>query len=129
MPDFELKEIEGIEGELKLYKLIKDGKCFFDEFWTTYEKTGNTKKELATIQTRMTLIANRANLPKDKFRQLKTPKKDSIKEYEIKTRNLRVYLFHDEENGKIIVLGGKKTMQKKDINRFRNIKKEYFNQK
>jgi len=64
-------------------------------------------------------------LPKNKFRELKGSK-DNIKEYEIKTRNLRVYLFHEEHTGRIIVCGGKKTSQEKDIKHFRNIKKQYF---
>jgi len=65
---------------------------------------------------------------KTKFRDI-TPKNASNKEYEIKTHHLRVYLFHDKNIGRVIVCGGKKGTQKADIKHFRNIKKEYFNNK
>ena len=48
-----------------------------------------------------------------------------FKQYEFKTKNLRVYAFHDKSNGRIIVLGGKKGTQKKDIKRFRLILENY----
>lgn len=64
-------------------------------------------------------------LPATKYKDI-TPLKQSSKEYEIKTRHLRVYLFHDKLSGKIIVTGGKKTTQVKDIKRFRKIKEEYL---
>jgi putative component of toxin-antitoxin plasmid stabilization module len=52
-----------------------------------------------------------------------------VKEYEIKTRNLRVYMIHEEKSGRIIVTGGKKTSQKKDIRHFRNLKASYLKNK
>ena len=62
---------------------------------------------------------------KQKFRDI-TPKKDWVKEYEAKTKNLRVYLIHQEKKGRIIVLAGQKNTQKKDIKKFRSIKKQYL---
>lgn len=44
---------------------------------------------------------------------------------------LRVYLFKQEKTGNIIVLGGIKTTegQKRDIEKMRKLKKDYFNEK
>lgn len=53
-------------------------------------------------------------------------KSDPLSLYEIKTADLRVYLFRDP-NGAIVVLGGKKSTQVRDIKRFRNVAKEYYN--
>ena len=65
-----------------------------------------------------------------KFKELdERPKGDLHKDYEIKTKNLRLYFFKDEGLGQIIVLGGMKGSQKKDINRMREIKYEYFKNK
>jgi len=64
-------------------------------------------------------------LPKNKFRELKGSK-DNIKEYEIKTRNLRVYLFHEEHTGRIIVCGGKKHHRKKTLNILEILKNSIF---
>jgi putative component of toxin-antitoxin plasmid stabilization module len=128
MVRFELKEIEEVNGKIKFFKLIVDGNCEFDDFCKEIEKDGNLKRQLIQVQARMEDVADMKRLPKNKFRDI-TPKKESIKEYEIKTKNLRIYLFHEEFTGKIIVLAGKKSTQKKDIRRFRKIKKRYFEQK
>ena len=57
--------------------------------------------------------------------ELKRPKSDTIKDYEIKSGSYRVYLFKDS-NAAIVVFGGFKKNQKKDIRRFRYIKQEYI---
>jgi putative component of toxin-antitoxin plasmid stabilization module len=126
MYTFALNEIKEIEGKLKFFKLSHNGKCEFDEFYVECSKSGNLKSELIKIQARMQQLADLKSMPKEKYRDI-TPKNDLIKEYEIKTKHLRVYLFHDKNNGRVIVSGGRKTTQKKDILHFRKIKKEYFN--
>ncbi len=66
-------------------------------------------------------------MPSTKCRDL-TPKADVNKEYELKTKHLRLYIFHQSRIGRVIVFLGKKTTQKKDIKKFRSIKKQYFDQ-
>jgi putative component of toxin-antitoxin plasmid stabilization module len=128
MYTFALQEIDEIKGRLKIFKLLVNGTCEYDEFEKEIETDGNLKSELIIIETRLFEIADLKSLPQTKFKDI-TPKKASNKEYEIKTHHLRVYLFHDKNTGRIIVCGGKKGSQKADIKHFRNIKKEYFNQK
>ena len=125
---FSLKEIKIIIGKQKIFKLEIDGKYEFEEFvkLITFEMT--YQKEIKTIYSRLDSIANLILLPSTKFRNITTDK-SLVKEYEIKTRNLRVYLFHDEHKGKIIVCGGKKTSQKGNIKHFREIIKQYCNYK
>ncbi len=127
MNTFALIEIEEIVGRLKIYKLGINSNCEYDEFEREIIKEASYSSELLTIQTRLRDIAECRLLPKEKFRDI-TPKKEMVKEYEIKTRHLRVYLFYEEQTGKVIVSGGKKTTQVKDINHFRRIKEAYFNQ-
>ena len=52
-------------------------------------------------------------------------KQNQVKEYEFKSKHLRVYAIQ-QINGKIIVLGGFKNNQKEDINKFRSLKKQYL---
>lgn len=125
---FALQEIDEIRGKLKIFKLLIDDSCEYDEFEKIIETEGNLKSELKTIITRLHEIADLKSLPKTKFKDI-TPKNDLNKEYEIKTHHLRVYLFHEKITGRVIVCGGKKGTQKEDIKHFRKIKKEYFNQK
>jgi len=128
MITFTLKEITEIKGRLKIFKLLVDGECEYDEFEMEIETEGNLKSELRTIITRLYEIADLKSLPEQKFRDI-TPKNGNNKEYEIKTHHLRVYLFHEKNTGRVIVSGGKKGTQQADIKHFRKIKKEYFNQK
>lgn len=128
MPKFAVKKIEEIVGRVSFYKLEVEGICPFDEFWKEIEKDGNMAKELNTIQTRMGQIANMAHISGDKFHKLEGTK-DDWTEYEIKTKNLRVYLFQEEGTGKIVVCGGKKKDQVSDIEKFRNLKSAYKNNK
>ena len=100
--------------------------CEYDEFEKQINDEISYSSELVIIQTRLQEIADGKLLPKEKFRNI-TPKKELVKEYEIKTRHLRVYLFHEEKTGRVIVYGGKKVTQQKDMNHFRRIKKEYLN--
>ena len=126
MSIFTLKYINEIAGRIKIFKLLVNNHCEYEDFERQIETEGSYFSELVTIQTRMQEIADGKLLPKEKFRNI-TPKKELEKEYEIKTRHLRVYLFHEEKTGRVIVCGGKKTTQQKDITHFRRIKKEYFN--
>lgn len=125
MPNFALIIINGIVGNNNFYKLSINDRCKFDEFITEINQDGNLKKELLKIQTLMQDIVDGKTLPEKKFRELKASKNDTIKDFEIKTQHLRVYFFKDENN-RIVVLGGKKTTQKLDINRLREIKKAYI---
>jgi len=126
MNKFALKYIDEIVGRIKIFKLLVNNSCEYDEFERQIETESSYRSELITIQARLQDVADGKLLPKEKFRNI-TPKKDLIKEYEIKTRHLRVYLFHEEKTGRVIVCGGKKITQQKDINHFRRIKKEYLN--
>jgi hypothetical protein len=125
---FALKEIKEISGKLKIFMLIVDGKCLYEDFESEINKEGNLVTELNTIETRLQDITDCKSLPENKFKPLPTKKNDNYTEYEIKTHHLRVYLFHEKHTGRIIVNGGKKNSQKSDIRYFRSIKKEYIKQ-
>ena len=128
MSKFTLKLIPEIIGKIRFYCLEVNGKNVFQEFKTEIQNKGSFSKELITVQIRFQDIAELKTLPETKFKDI-TPKKGLIKEYEVKTKNLRVYMFHEVHTGRIVVLGGKKTSQKKDIRRFRSLKDEYLNER
>lgn len=127
MRKFGLKYVEEVVGQIKIFKLIVDNHCPYEDFESQIIYEATYSSELITIQTRLLDIANGRLLPKEKFRNI-TPRKEHVKEYEIKTRHLRVYLFHEDITGRILVCGGKKVNQDKDIAYLRRIKKEYLNQ-
>lgn len=127
MPNFALKHIEQIKGIMNFYHLEVDGHIQFLEMEKELEEDGGYESELRKIPVLMQQVAEGRTLAQTRFKDI-TPKKESVKEYEIKTTNLRCYLFHDKPHGRVVVFLGRKTSQKKDIKRFRNIKAQYFNQ-
>lgn len=130
MSKFVLEEIEELEGKQRFYKLIVNGRCGLDSFWEKYSRDKLYRKELIVIQTRLNMLAELKHnyLDLTKFRELKRNKRsDLYKDYEVKTRHLRLYFFRDEARGMIIVLGGSKKEQKSDISKMRSIKLAYFN--
>ncbi len=125
---FVSQKIAEVSGRINVFKLIINQKISYDEFERKICKESTYRKELLTIQARLAEMAEGKLLPEKKFRNI-TRIGDPVKEYELKTRNLRVYLFHEENTGRIIVTGGKKSEQQKTIKYFRNIKLQYLYQK
>ncbi|NJM93634.1 MAG: hypothetical protein HC842_02295 [Cytophagales bacterium] len=128
MPKFTLEELSAISGKLKFYHLLIDGVSLYDEFCKELERAGNQKGEIYTLLARMMEMAELRSMPEKKCKDI-TPKGDSTKEYELKTAHLRLYLIHEKNKGRVVVLMGKKTNQKRDIGRFRAIKKDYLKNK
>ncbi len=126
MAKFTLQNIPEVKGQIQFKKLIIDGQCHFDEFFNEITRDGNLRKQLMGIVNNMNQVAQMNRLPKHKFRDI-TPAKESIKEFEIKKGDLRVYVI--KEQGHIVVLGGKKGTQDEDIKQFRSIKKRYLESK
>lgn len=101
MPKFALKEIDDINGKQKIFMLIINGICQFEEFEARINNEGNYVSEIKTIMARLNEIADCKSLPKKKFRDI-TANGNKDKEFEIKTKNLRVYLFHKKIQVKLL---------------------------
>ncbi|OOV25053.1 hypothetical protein BXU11_16005 [Flavobacterium sp. LM5] len=123
MSKFALKDIESINGKQTFNQLEVNGQKQLDKFEADLSDTTYIS-EFKTLLTYMEYVANNKTLPQTKFKDI-TPKKQQVKEYEFKSKHLRVYAIQ-QTNGKIIVLGGFKNNQKDDINRFRSLKKQYL---
>ena len=127
MHKFALKKIDSIIGKINFYHLIVDGVNLYEQAENILIKHGNYDSELKTLQARMQEMAEFKPLPHTKCKILKSAK-DSVKEYELKTKNLRCYLFKLENTGRIIAFVGKKNNQKNDIKYFRGLKKRFLEQ-
>ncbi len=132
MLKFEVETVFGMPPHplSPIYKLRVDGRCHFDEFWEEMEKTGSQNKALEKMQAIMVQLCQGQRLPTTWFQELKhRGKNDPYPDFEIRSKRLRLYLFEDENTGKIIVLGelkkGNKT-QDKAIKKMREIKLAYF---
>ncbi len=132
MPIFELVKLE---DELPPYPVIAffklriDGKCPYDAFCEELQHNGNQKHALDKVKTILAFLAEGKRVPVEWFKELKhRGGDDPYPDYEIRAKQVRVYLFEDTEKGRIIVLGEVKTekTQQRTIDRMRAIKRAYF---
>jgi hypothetical protein len=125
MPKFALENINSIKGKQVFEKLLIDDICQLDSYETNLEK--KYKNELAMIYLYMNEVANLRYPPETKYKDI-TPPKETVKEYEFRSKHLRIYAIK-KENNKIILLGGYKNRQVRNIKEFRSIKKMFLEEK
>lgn len=124
MSKFALRNIDAVQGTQTFEELLVNGISPLDMFEGGLE--AKDRKSLDKIYFYMNEVANNRTLPNTKFKDV-TPKKETVKEYEFKDGDLRVYGI-SKPGGKIIILGGYKNRQKKDYRKFRSLKEQYLNQ-
>lgn len=117
-----------IETKIPVYDLYVNEKCVFDEFYEKIQTGGNLKGELAGAINNLVSSANLLRLPSAKINTIHH-KKLPYKLYEAKKNNIRIYFFHEEKTGRIIVTGGLKNSQAEDINSIVNLLIEYYHGK
>ena len=126
MSTFALRKVEAVKAKQELDELLIDGVGQLEAFEEEIkQKHGRFLTELQMLLLYIEYAANGQSLSETKFRDI-TPNGESVKEYEFKSKHLRVYAIK-KPNGKIIVLGGLKTTQKADFRRFRSLKTQYLN--
>ncbi|SEG51059.1 hypothetical protein SAMN05421847_2568 [Halpernia humi] len=114
------------QSSTKVFELCKNDKNEFDNFFNIIEKEGTHFGYLSAALRILQDTSNNTNLRgSNKIRLLDTI--GNCKLYEVKKDILRIYFFKDE-NGRIIVTGGKKNDQDKDISRVKKIIKDYLNE-
>lgn len=126
MREYEIEEIQEVSGINKIYKLVINGKCEFDEFIEQIRTDGTYSNELDQIQAHLEDLGNNRLIPHNKIKELQRDRKDSIKDFELRTNHLRVYMIREKQKDKLIIFAGKKTTQKSDIKRMRKIKKDFL---
>lgn len=122
MDRYTLKRMEQIRGKQVFDKLVVNGVAPFDVFIEELEDI--YRSEVLTLYKYMDYVANLGSLPKSKFHPY-SGGKDGIREYEFKTKHLRVYSI-EKPGGQIVVIGGTKSNQIKDQAEFRKLKKGYI---
>lgn len=126
MSTFTLKKVDTVRAKQELDELVVDGVGQLEAFETLLKETDvRFLSEFKTLLSYMEYAANGNSLPDTKFKDV-TPANTLVKEYEFKSKHLRVYAIK-KANGKIIILGGFKTNQKTDFKRFRSLKEQYLN--
>lgn len=125
MAKFAVNKIDCIRGRQDFYDLLFYGKSQWEKFKAD---TNNAyESEIKTILSYMDHFSNGFPLPETKYKDL-TPKGNPTKIGEFKSKHVRAYCFHEKGTGKMIALWGVKTEQKQDIQRFKSIVNQYYNE-
>lgn len=123
MRTFDTEIIEQIKGKQVYEKLLVNGECLLDQFEAEIQGNPQYVSEFRTILAYMELKANGTPLPKKKFNEI-LGGKITTPRHEFKSEHLRIYTIQNA-NGRIIVMGGYKNSQPKDIRSFNSLVKEY----
>lgn len=116
-------EIGAVKGRVPVTQLSINGIGQFDAFEADLKDT-TYLSEYRTLLAYINFYAENGTLPATKMKDI-TPEKATVKEYEFRTKHLRVYAIHGK-SGKVILLCGYKNAQKSDIRKFRSLKERYF---
>ena len=109
--------------KIKVFELCENNESVFGKFLSLIEKEGTHINQLAGA---IRIIEDTANLklrPKKQFKQL-NDLGVNCKVYEAKCKDIRVYMFKDDA-GRVIIKGGMKSKQAKDIKSIVKIIKAY----
>ena len=121
---FAVEKLEAVRdtGKVLFFKLVKDDVCWFDDFYEEQNKDAKHASELRAILTMMDYMAETdARFPEEKFNSIKHGK--NAIGYEFKKKDLRVYCLKPASNV-VVVFGGYKKNQKKDVARLEKIAEE-----
>ena len=133
-PLFETVPLELVRpAKLRFVKLLKNGVCQFDEFLAQLESEGGYIKQIAVAVNIMDQRTRLKHLPGEKHHDLGTYTVSvqsrapyTVRLYEIKTADLRIYYLHHPPNEEVVVLMGKKNTQDEDISAFEGLVDQYL---
>lgn len=123
-PKFDLVKINAVKAKQHIfYELSVNGIQPLQAFEIAL-KGSTYEGEYNSILTYMDYCSNGQFPPVSKMKEI-TPKKEVVKEYEFKSKHLRIYAIQ-QPGSKIVILCGFKNSQDNDISKFRSLKKQYL---
>jgi len=123
---FTFEKMDDIRGKIDFYKLKVDGSILLDNFVEKITTNPRYKKEYLNILSWMEHYSNNKLVGREKFRTLDN-KKEPYTLFEFKSDHLRVYGM-GRTGGEVIIFGGYKNHQKKDVKWLRVVAKDIYKQ-
>jgi len=114
-------------NKIQIWELCVNGESVLYPFISKIQSEVTFESDLYGALRILELAADLVSLPKTKFREIKGHKIKG-KLYEAKYGAVRIYHFHEKHTGRIIILGGLKNDQDKDINSAVKTIKDYQNE-
>ena len=118
-------EYLNLSTKKKVGKLLRNGKCLVDPFLDELKSDKNKKGSLAGIYAILEDIGNTLLVPENKYKKLNGYDKLNYRPYEIRYKEFRLYTIYDSAAGQLLLIGGDKKSQPKDLKRIEQIIKEY----
>ena len=118
-------EHAGLSTKRPIAKLVRDHKCLVDSFIEELKNDKNKKGCLGGLYAILEDVGNELLLPENKYKRLRGYDKLRYKPYEIRYKEFRLYTIYDHETGQLLLIGGDKKSQNKDLKRIEQIIKEY----
>jgi hypothetical protein len=126
MSNFTIEYIS-LNTKRRIGKLVRDHKCLVASFLEDLKNDKNKKGNLSGIYAILEDVGNELLLPENRYKKLKGYDKLKHKPYEIRYKEFRLYTIFDSETGQLLIIGGDKKTQTKDLKRIEQIIKEYEN--
>ncbi len=128
MPKFGFEKIKVVTGrQNNVLQLSVDEISQLDEFEKELAGT-QYLSQLRSLLTWIDYYSNTGKLPENKFKELKKDKKEKVKEFEFRTKDLRLYGIMGD-GGRIIIFCGYKSSQVVDLKKFRLLKSRVLAEK
>lgn len=133
LPAFSVQPIEQVGGKRLFYKLFKQGNCQFDNFIVQLAAEGAYTHDLDTLFNTLDQLAKLRPLRGNKHHPLGESYTHQahgvairVREWEIKTKQLRLYYIHLPPTDDVVIFFGKKNTQAADISQFQGLVKQYL---
>lgn len=120
---YKIRPFETINNKTyQFYEASVNGKFLFEEFCKGLKDAARDKKKLSSIYAYMDMLGPQVMLPKTKFRCIGDKTLPNL--FEFKKGDIRVYVIKQKPSV-YIVLGGYKGRQDLDIERVKNLFKDF----
>lgn len=122
MPNFALEQINFNETIAPVYYLHRDGRCLIDGFIEMVKANPDYSPLLSDLYAIVRRAANGEEIPSKLFSKTK----GQNNAWEARKGDIRMYVYR-EWNGPIIVIGGDKNTQDRDLELLKQIIKDFKN--
>ena len=133
LPAFSVQPIEQVGGKRLFYKLFKHDSCQFDDFISQLAAEGTYTHDLGTLFNTLDQLARLRPIRGTKHHALGEAYTHQahgvtirVREWEVKTKQLRLYYIHLPPTDDVVVFFGKKNTQVADISQFQSLVKQYL---
>lgn len=112
---------------VKIFKLIHNERCYFDEFCEEVKRNGTYVDEINAFEGNLKDWGKGLDIPPGRYKKLVRNKGDKIADFEMISPSLRLFYISEKEKNKILLMGCLKSKYDKALIKMRKLKTNYKN--